>query len=560
MTEDDTTSTADRGGLSSAAAGRSGGAADAAGASAASAATASAASAIAASASSARATADGILTRAGAADARPGALEPADGILARETPPEPEPDTALEPAEGILERENPPEPEPDTALEPAEGILARETPELEPDRGPAPDPEPADADADPATGLGRHRGFLLLWGGETVSQFGAQLALLAIPVLAVTLLGASEWQVGLLNAADTAAFLVIGLPVGAWVDRMRKRRVMIVADLVRAAALAAIPALWAAGMLEMWHVYAVALVVGGATVFFDVSYQSFIPVLVPGRFVSGANGRLEASAQIARIGGPALGGGLLALVGAPFVLAATAVGYLVSWLCLAGIRVEETPPPRAERRPLLREIGEGLAFVWGHRLIRRITATTGAFNLSATITFTLLPVLVLRTLGLSPTFYGIVMSFGAIGGVLGAALTPWLTRRVGEGSIIVLASVVSGAAAFAVPLAATLPAAALPLLIGGELLQSFAVLVYNVAQLSFRQRVCPKPLLGRMNASIRCVVWGVMPLGALLAGGLGEWLGIEATMWIGAVLGLSAVAIMLFSPLRGMRTLPSAPE
>jgi Arabinose efflux permease len=406
--------------------------------------------------------------------------------------------------------------------------------------------------------LNRHPGFLRLWAGETVSQFGAQLAQLAIPVLAVTLLGATEWQVGLLNAAETAAFLVIGLPVGAWVDRMRKRRVMIVADLVRAAALATIPFLWAAGMLQIWHVYAVAVAVGAATVFFDVSYQSFIPVLVRDDLVAGANGRLEASAQIARIGGPAIGGALLAIVSAPFVLAGTSVGYLVSWMFLLWVRVHEMPPPRAERRPLWREIGEGLAFVWGHRLIRRISFTTATANFFGAVTVTLLPVLVLRTLGLAPALFGIVMSFGAVGGVLGAAATPWLTRRIGEGSVIPFAAVIFGAAGFTIPLAAVFPVVAIPLLVGGELLSSFGVLVYNVAQLTFRQRACPPALLGRMNASIRCLVWGVMPIGSLIAGALGQAFGITVTMWVGALGGLIAVALVLVSPLSGMRVLPSS--
>lgn len=406
--------------------------------------------------------------------------------------------------------------------------------------------------------LNRHPGFLRLWAGETVSQFGAQLAQLGIPVLAVTLLHATEWQVGLLNAADTAAFLVIGLPVGAWVDRMRKRRVMIVADLVRAAALASIPALWAMGMLQMWQVYAVAVIVGAATVFFDVSYQSFIPVLVAGDLVAAANGRLEASSQVARIGGPALGAGLLAIVSAPFILAGTAIGYLVSWAFLLAVRVTELPPPRSERKPLWREIGEGLAFVWGNRLIRRISFTTATANFFGIITATLLPLLVLRTLGLAPALFGLVMSFGAVGGVLGAAATPWLTRRIGEGSVIPFAAAVFGVAGFAMPAAALLPTAAIPLLVGGELLSSFGVLVYNVAQLTFRQRVCPPALLGRMNASIRCLVWGVLPIGSLIAGGLGQLAGIPVTMWIGATGGLVAVALVLFSPLTGMRVLPSA--
>src|SRR5690349_14924108 len=181
-----------------------------------------------------------------------------------------------------------------------------------------------------ATPLLRNPSFLWLWSGDAVSQLGAQFTGLAIPVLAVTLLGATEWEVGLLTAAQTAAFLVVGLPAGAWIDRMLKRRVMIAADLVRAVALAAIPALWFAGALEIWHLYLVGAVVGVATVFFDVSYQSYVPILLPGVQVGKANSYLETTAQIARIGGPGLAGALLTVVSAPVLLLADAVSYAFS--------------------------------------------------------------------------------------------------------------------------------------------------------------------------------------------------------------------------------------
>lgn len=412
--------------------------------------------------------------------------------------------------------------------------------------------------AEPAPSLTRDRAFLTLWAGETVSEFGATLSGLAIPVLAITLLGASEWEVGVLGAAQQAAFLVIGLPVGAWVDRMRKRRVMIAADLVRAVALALIPALWMLGALQMWHVYVIAVVVGGATVFFDVGYQSFVPVLVRSDQIGSANARLQATAQLSQVAGPAAAGGLLAVLTAPFVLACTAAGYVVSLLCLLFVPDREPRHERVQGRSLWREIGEGLGFIWGQRLIWRITMATAAANLTGTITVTLLSVLVLRTLGLSPAVYGLLMSSGAVGGIVGAVVTPWLTRRIGEGTIIPVAAVVGSIAGLLVPLASVLPDAAIPLLVAGEFATMFAALVYNIAQVSFRQRVCPPELLGRMNASIRCIVWGVMPLGALAAGALGQAIGIPATMWIGGVLGLAYCAIVVFSPLRGMRTLPTS--
>jgi hypothetical protein len=408
--------------------------------------------------------------------------------------------------------------------------------------------------------LWHHAGFLKLWAGESISQLGAQLAHLAIPVLAITLLGASAFEVGLLNAADTAAFLLVGLPAGAWVDRMRKRRVMILADIVRAGALAMIPVLWLADALAIWQVYAVALVIGTATVFFDVSYQSYVPILLHRRQISEANAKLESTAQLARIGGPAIGGGLLAIVSAPLVILGTAIGYLVSAAFLWRITDDELPRDRTEHRRLWHEIREGLAFVWNQRLIRRITINTGLANFFGTVSMTLTALLVLRELGLSPAVLGLVFSIGAIGGLLGALATPWLTRIVGEGRIIPLATVLSGLVAFLLPISAVFPDAAIPILIAAEFGFSFAVLVYNIAQVSFRQRVTPSVLLGRMNASIRFVVWGVMPLGSLASGVVATAIGVVPTMWLGAVGSLLSGAVVVFSPLIGMRDLPGELE
>lgn len=408
--------------------------------------------------------------------------------------------------------------------------------------------------------LWRHGGFMKLWTGETASQIGTQLTQLAVPVLAITLLSATEFQVGVLGAAETAAFLVVGLPAGAWVDRWLKRRVMMAADVVRAIALAIIPLLWALGALQMWHVFVVAAVIGAATVFFDVSYQSYVPILVPGSQIPDANGRLETTAQVARIGGPALGGGLLTLVSAPVLLLGDALSYVFSFLFLWRIHDVEQRADRAARLGLRREIAEGLAFVWHHRLIRRITATTGVSNLFGTIGMTMLSLLVLRILGLGAAGLGIIMSVGSVGGLLGAVATPWLSRRIGQGTVIPLSAIVSGLAVFLWPLAALLPALGLPLLVVAEFVFSFSVLVYNIAQVSFRQRVCPPRLLGRMNASIRFVVWGVMPLGSLASGVLATTIGVVPTMLIGAAGSLAGAAFTVFSPLMGMRTLPDAEQ
>ncbi len=416
------------------------------------------------------------------------------------------------------------------------------------------------APAAPSPSLLRSRPFLWLWGGDAVSQLGTQFTQLAIPVIAVTLLGATEWQVGLLTAAETAAFLVVGLPAGAWIDRMLKRRVMIAADLVRALALAVIPALWFAGSLEIWHLIIVGTVVGVGTVFFDVSYQSYIPVLVRSEQVGRANSYLETTGQISRIGGPGLAGLLLTIVSAPVLIIVDAVSFLVSAFALSRVRDSETLRPAAERESLPKEIGEGLRFVFGHPILWRITATTATSNLFGMLIATLEVILILREIGLSPAAFGLILGIGSVGGLLGALATPWLTKHVGEGTAVSLSALAMGVAFAAVPLSGMFPGVALPLLIAGTFVQSFLVLVYNITQVTMRQRLTPPRLLGRMNASIRFVVWGVNPIGALAAGALGTAIGIIPTMWIGVVGGIVAAGWVLFSPITRMRVLPTELE
>jgi predicted MFS family arabinose efflux permease len=403
----------------------------------------------------------------------------------------------------------------------------------------------------------RNRDFLWFWTGEGVSQLGAQFTGLALPVLAVSVLGAGEWEVGVLGAAQTAAFLLVGLPAGAWIDRMLKRRVMIAADLVRAVVLALVPLLWFTGTLEIWHLYLVGAVVGVATVFFDVSYQSYIPVLLPGEQVGSANSKLEATSQIAHIGGPGLAGALLTIVSAPVLLLADGISHLFSAFALWRVRDSETLADPKTRQSLPREIGEGLRFVFGHPLLWRITATTGASNFFGTLAFTLQAILILRILGLGPATLGLIFGIGAVGGLLGAIATPWITKRVGEGTAVSLSALAMGLGVVALPLAAVVPGAAIPILIAGSFIESFLILVYNITQVTMRQRLTPPRLLGRMNASIRFVVWGVMPIAALLSGLAGETLGVIPTLWIGAVGSFLASSFVLLSPITGMKTLPT---
>lgn len=411
----------------------------------------------------------------------------------------------------------------------------------------------------PRRSLARHPDFRRLWAGDALGQLGFQLTSIALPVLAVRDLHATEWQMGLLTAAETAAFLVIGLPTGAWVDRMRKRRVLITADLVRAGTLAVVVALALTGNASMALLYTGALVMSVATVFFDVAHQSYVPGLVGLAHIGEGNAKLQATQSVAGVAGPALGGALLRVVVAPVLLAVNALTYLLSALALSRIRTVEELPSREHRRPLTEEIAEGMRFVVRQPLLRRIVACTAIGNLFTAAAGAVTVIFALRTLGLDAAAYGTVLSASAVGGLLGAVSSDRLVRWFGEGRVIPLSALAFAPGAALTPLAAVLPFPPQATLIAGGVLFFFAVVVYNVAQVSFRQRVCPPPLLGRMNASVRFIVWGTTPIGGLLGGWLGHTFGATTTLWVGAAGAVVAALPVLVSPLLRMRELPGAP-
>lgn len=423
---------------------------------------------------------------------------------------------------------------------------------------PPPGPTPVDS---PRRSLVHHPDFRRLWTGDAFGQLGAQLTGLALPVLAVQQLDATEWQMGVLGAAETAAFLVIGLPAGAWIDRMRKRRVLITADLLRALVLAAVVALALLGHASMLVLCVAALALSCATVFFDIAHQSYVPGLVGLDHVVEGNSKLQATQSVAMVAAPAIGGALLRVVSPPTLIAVNVGTYLVSAFAVGRIRHVEDLPAPGEHPPLRAAIAEGLRFVVQQPLLRRIVACTGLGNMFHASGEALVVLYALRHLGLDAAALGLVFSAGAVGGLLGALLADRLARWVGEGRIIPLSALFFAPAYALTPLASPLRDLGvppeLPLVAGGALL-SFGVVVYNVAQVSFRQRLCPPALLGRMNASVRFVVWGTMPLGALVGGWLGSTVGVLPTLWF-SVAGVTLAALpVLASPLRGMRELPGA--
>jgi MFS family permease len=403
-----------------------------------------------------------------------------------------------------------------------------------------------------------HANFRRLWLGDTVSQLGSSITFTAVPLLAALVLAATPFQMGLLGAAENAAFLLVGLPAGVWVDRMRRRPLMLGADLGRAVLLASVPVAWWFGVLTLTQLILVGLVVGVLTVFFDVAYQSFLPTLVARSKLVEGNAKLQASQTVAQVSGPAVGGWLTQFFGAANAVLVDSLSYVVSAACLWRIRVDEPKPERVPGSTLRTDIAEGLRFVFRNRSLVGIVGCTGSSNFCTNMIGAVSVLLLTRQLGASPGVVGLLMAAGSVGGVLGALSAGRIAATIGQARAIWLVPLVTGPFILLVPLAGH--GAALTLYAAGMAVSWFGGVVYNVAQVSYRQAICPDRLLGRMNASVRFMVWGTLPLGSLAGGALGELIGVRPTMWVGAIGASLAALPVVFSPLRKLRDLPDTVE
>jgi MFS family permease len=432
-----------------------------------------------------------------------------------------------------------------------------------PEPGPAAE---ASVPRDRRRSLWRHRDFMLLWTGQSVSEIGSAVTIVALPFAAVVLLHATTFQVGLLTAAGTACFLLVALPAGLVVDRVAKRRLMIVCDASRTLILGSVVVAAAFGVLTMAQLYVVALLAGLATVFFDVAYQSYVPSLIAREQLHDGNGKLGATQAFSQVVGPGLGGALFGLLKAG-ALAADAISFGVSTVTLLLIRAREPRPDRPARenravkpqraarrdglRDLRKELLAGLAFVSKHPVLRKIAACTGTANLFGAMSGALMVLFLVRLLGVSPQEAGLLFSIGSLGGIVGGVLAGRLTKWIGSARIIWFSVGVFGLIPILLPLTEPGPRLVLfPISLFGL---TFVVVVYNIAQLSYRQLITPPELLGRMNAAMRWIVWGTLPLGGLLGGVLGGALGVRPTLWIAVVGEWSAALWVFFSPLRRMR-------
>jgi MFS family permease len=400
--------------------------------------------------------------------------------------------------------------------------------------------------------LGRQSDFRRLWAGYTVSAVGSEVTVLAVPITAAVLLGASALQMGLLTAAATVPHLAFGLLAGVWVDRLPRRRPLLVtADLLAAVSLCSIPLAWWLGVLSVTQLVAVELAVGACRVVFRPAYSSHLPDVVRREQLTEASGHLRASESAAMLSGPGLGGLLVQAVSAPVAVLVDAASFVVSAACIRGLRAAERPAPEApERRPLRRDLVEGLQTVLRDGSLRGIAGAAANLNLFGMMGMALFVVYATRELGFSAGLVGAVVMVGGVGALVGALLAPRVARVIGRGRTIVLGSVVFSFGLFAVPLAHGPRWLELVVVCAGELVGGVAVMLFDATASGVTLTVVPADRLGRVSSCMAFLTQGVKPLGALGGGALGTLLGLHPALWVAAFGATTTMLWTVFSPLR----------
>ena len=412
----------------------------------------------------------------------------------------------------------------------------------------------------PRGALWRNRDFRRLWAAQTVSQFGSEITGLALPLLAILVLHASTFEVAALAVVDWLPFFLFSLPAGVWIDRLPRRPILIVADLGRAGVLGSIPLAYLLDVLTLGQLYVVGLLAGTLTVFFDLSYQSYLPSVVERNELGEGNSKLEVSRSSAQVAGPGLAGLLVSALTAPYAILVDAISFLASALFLSRIKRRERNPekPREVRAGFRTEICEGLRFVLRHPILRPIVMFVGVSNIFVNMLFAIYLVYAVRELGLDAKTIGLIFSLGSLGSLVGALTANRVARSVGIGPGLIAVATTGGLGLLLIPLATG--DLVIPFLVVANVLWGFFVLNYFVSAISLIQAITPDQLLGRTNASRRFLVQGVIPVGALLGGALGAVLGLRTTITIGAVGASVAVLPLFFSPLRAIRTTEDAEE
>ncbi len=400
-------------------------------------------------------------------------------------------------------------------------------------------------------GLWSNADFVKLWLGQTVSNFGSGITGIALPLTAVLVLAATPTQMGILGALDGVAVLVIGLLAGVWVDLVRRRPLLIAADLGRAFFLGTIPLAALLGVLGIGQLYVVAALAGMLTVLFNVAHSAFLPSLIPRGSLVEANSKLAMSDSLAEIGGPAVAGPLVQLISAAFALFFDALSFLFSACCLGLIHMPEPPPIAIEqRKSIWSDLVEGLRLVLKNPLLRALAGSAGTFSLFGNFIGALYALYVIRQVGAPPIFLGFLVATGGVSALVGALMAERVVRRFGPGMTVGMGLFMYGATGLLIPLAGGSVVLALSLLFLSQLIGDASVSIYLIAEVSLRQSLVPANVLGRTNASMQFLSQGLAPPGALLAGILGGMIGLRLTILIG-VLGVMLAGIwLLLSPVR----------
>jgi MFS family permease len=404
--------------------------------------------------------------------------------------------------------------------------------------------------------LWRHGDFVKLWIGQTISRVGSVVTRTAVPLVALLVLGAGPFEMALVIVAQSLAVLLVGLLAGAWVDRLRRRPLLIAADALRAALLFSIPAAYLVHVLSLGQLYLVVFLESCLGVFFDAAYPAYLPSLIGVDRVVEGNSKLAASSSLAEIGGPGLAGGLVQLIGAPFAILVDAVSYVVSVVSLALISKREPPRPAAPESTSIRsEIADGLRLVRRHSVLVPLTLRSVIAHVAGSFYGVLYTIYLIHVLGLDPLLLGIVVSAGGVGALIGSFFAQRAIKRLGFGPAIIWFAAGSSAIGLLTPLAGGTVAVATLMVIVPQLLGDGMQTIESVAELSLIQGVIPDRILGRVNATLEVFSHGIAyPLGALLAAGLAGVVGVRGGIAIGWAGMAISILLLVFSALPRIRT------
>jgi MFS family permease len=405
----------------------------------------------------------------------------------------------------------------------------------------------------PARGsLWRQPSFISLWSSETISSFGAQFSELAIPLTAVLALQGTPAELGILNAAVTVPFLIFSLLAGVWVDRHRRRSVMILSNVGRALLLAIIPITAATRILTIPLLLGVAFLVGSLRVFFDIAYQSFLPELVQREQLVDANSRLEASRSVSSVAGPGIAGFVIQAITAPLAIAFDAVSFVFSTLFLSGIRTQEAKFDNTERPSVLSEIREGIQVVFNDARLRSLAGTAATANFFEFAIQALFLLYAVNALALQPSELGLILGAGAVGAVVGALVAGKLSEWMGVGPAMIV-SMIIGASIWAPMIYFASRPTAIPFLIVAWFFGEVSFVSWSINQSSFRQAICSTGMQGRVNATMRFLTVGVVPVGSIVGGALGEIVGLHAAIGVASIGLVLAPLWILVSPIRKVK-------